>query len=92
MVDIVLQLLLIDALVFHSQLTNQERAEWSGSSMTQKKRGKNTLKVLIMTYEVGAVGLNLHEACDRVATTSIGRSRPQESQQAGRVCRVSISR
>jgi hypothetical protein len=47
--------------------------------------------VLIMTYEVGAVRLNLHDACDRVAITSIGRSRPQESQQAGRVCRVSIS-
>jgi hypothetical protein len=34
MVDIALQLLLIDARVFRSQLTNQERVEWSGSSMT----------------------------------------------------------
>jgi hypothetical protein len=34
MVDIVLQLLLVNARVFHSQLTNQERVEWSGSSLT----------------------------------------------------------
>jgi hypothetical protein len=36
MIDIVLQLLLVDARVFHSQLTNHVRPKWSGSSKTQK--------------------------------------------------------
>lgn len=67
MIDIILQPLLIDARVFHSQLTDQERAEMA----RVLNDPKGTLKVLIMTYEVGAICLNLHEACDRVAITSI---------------------
>jgi SNF2 family DNA or RNA helicase len=50
----------------------------------------STLKVLIMLYDVGAVGLNLHKACNRVVIASLPRSRAQESQLGGRALRVSI--
>jgi hypothetical protein len=50
---------------------------------------KSTFKVLIMMYDVGAVGLNLHIACDRVLALAIPRSEGQSAQVAGRANRVS---
>jgi hypothetical protein len=88
MIEVALRSLLIDARVFHSQLSNQQRAEM----VRVFNDPQSTLKLLIMTYEVGAVGLNLHESCDQAVISSIARSRPQESQLAGRVCWVSFGR
>ncbi|KAL3451976.1 hypothetical protein BJX65DRAFT_267271 [Aspergillus insuetus] len=48
----------------------------------------STLRVLIMLYDVGAGGLNLHKACNRVVIASLPRSRAQESQLAGRALRM----
>ncbi|KAL4950051.1 hypothetical protein BDW69DRAFT_202403 [Aspergillus filifer] len=45
-------------------------------------------RVLIMLYDVGAVGLNLHKAYNRVIVASLPRSRAQESQLAGRASRI----
>jgi superfamily II DNA or RNA helicase len=46
------------------------------------------LKVLITTYDVGSVGLDLHKACNCVILTAPGRSWSQEAQAAGRALRV----
>ncbi|OQE88653.1 hypothetical protein PENNAL_c0016G02803 [Penicillium nalgiovense] len=48
---------------------------------------KSDLQVLVMTYDVGTVGLNLYMACDRVTLSSSGRSWEQESQVIGRCLR-----
>lgn len=50
---------------------------------------ESTFKVLIMMYDVGAVGLNLHIACDRVLSLAIPISEGQSAQVAGRANRVS---
>ncbi|KAL2853237.1 hypothetical protein BJY01DRAFT_232331 [Aspergillus pseudoustus] len=80
----VLRACLIDARVFHANLSNHAK-----TAMVELFNDPNsTLKVLIMLYEVGAVGLNLHKACNRVVIASIPRSRAQESQLAGRALRI----
>jgi hypothetical protein len=79
--------MLIDARVFHSSLDNSERAKL----VKEFNDPESSIQCLIMTYDVGAIGLNLHESCNRVVITSIGINRAQESQLAGRVLRVSYS-
>ncbi|KAJ5833227.1 hypothetical protein N7474_001538 [Penicillium riverlandense] len=73
--------MLIDARVFHSGLDNSERAKL----VKEFNDPESSIQCLIMTYNVGAIGLNLHEACKRVVITSIGINRAQESQLAGRI-------
>ncbi|KAJ6137705.1 Helicase C-terminal [Penicillium samsonianum] len=41
-----------------------------------------------MTYDVGSVGLNLYEACDRVILSAPGKSGNHEAQAEGRCLRV----
>jgi SNF2 family DNA or RNA helicase len=42
------------------------------------------LKVMIITYDIGPVGLNLHKACDFVILCAPGRNWSQEAQAFGR--------
>lgn len=82
--EIVFKACLIGAAAFHSGLSHEERA-----SMVKTFNDPNsTLKILIMTYDVGAVGLNLHHACNRVIILDPGASRAAESQLAGRALQV----
>ncbi|KAJ5619498.1 hypothetical protein N7510_003482 [Penicillium lagena] len=76
--------MLIDARVFHSRLDNSDRAKL----VKEFNDPESSIQCLIMTYDVGAIGLNLHEACNRVVITSIGINRAQESQLAGRILRI----
>lgn len=84
--EAVLRACLIDARVFHADLSHHAKS----LMVDMFNDAKSSLKVLIMLYDVGAVGLNLHKACDRVLILSIPRSRCQESQLAGRSFRVSL--
>lgn len=85
--EAILKECLIDARVFHADLSHQAK----GEIVDLFNNAKSTLKVLIMLYDVGAVGLNLHKACNRVVISSIPRSRSMEIQLAGRASRVSIT-
>lgn len=86
LIEMVLRDALIDARVLYSKMTHTER-----SKLVQEFNDpKSTFKVMIMTYDVGGVGLNLHHACNRVVLASLGRSRAQEAQLAGRCLRVCI--
>lgn len=76
---------LIDARVMHAGLSNKAKTELQDLFNDPN----STLKVLIMMYDVGAIGLNLHEACNKVVLLSIPRNRGQEEQTGGRALRVS---
>jgi SNF2 family DNA or RNA helicase len=76
---------LLDARVMHAGLSNQAKAELCDLFNDPN----STLKILIIMYDVGAVGLNLHLACNRVVGLAIPRSEGQNGQAAGRVNRVS---
>ncbi|CEL03222.1 hypothetical protein ASPCAL04379 [Aspergillus calidoustus] len=80
----VLRACLIDARVFHADLSHQAKTKMVDLFNDEY----STLRVLIMLYDVGAVGLNLHKACNRVVIASLPRSRAQESQLAGRALRI----
>ncbi|KAL3464256.1 hypothetical protein BJX64DRAFT_286678 [Aspergillus heterothallicus] len=80
----VLRACLIDARVFHADLSHQAKTNMVDLFNDEY----STFKVLIMLYDVGAVGLNLHKACNRVIIASLPRSRAQESQLAGRALRI----
>ncbi|QKX54988.1 uncharacterized protein TRUGW13939_02078 [Talaromyces rugulosus] len=84
LLETVLRACLIDARVFHADLSHQAKS----LMVDMFNDAKSSLKVLIMLYDVGAVGLNLHKACNRVLISSIPRSRCQESQLAGRALRI----
>ncbi|KAF3403149.1 hypothetical protein DPV78_004577 [Talaromyces pinophilus] len=49
---------------------------------------RSSSKALTMLYDVGVVGLYLHEVCNRIFISSIPRSRWQESQPTGRALRI----
>ncbi|OBT82958.1 hypothetical protein VE02_08180 [Pseudogymnoascus sp. 03VT05] len=76
--------LLVDARVLHAGLTNTEK----GTLVSLFNDPTSSVKVLIMLFDVGAVGLNLHTACDEVLIATVARSHAQEAQVAGRVLRV----
>ncbi|KAI9376376.1 hypothetical protein BJX61DRAFT_490486 [Aspergillus egyptiacus] len=80
----VLRACLIDARVFHADLSHQGKSQM----VDLFNDPQSSLTVLIMMYDVAAVGLNLHKACNRVLITSLPRSRAQESQLAGRALRI----
>lgn len=82
----VLRKCLVDARIFHADLSHQAKS----NIVDLFNDPQSSLKVLIMMYDVGAVGLNLHTACDTVLIASIPRSRGQESQLAGHALRVSV--
>lgn len=82
--EVVFQTALIGTAVFHSGLTHQQRIELTKAFNDRT----SSLKVLIMTYDVEAVGLNLHEACNRVLILDPAISRAAESQLAGRALKV----
>jgi hypothetical protein len=85
--SITLRAALIDARVMHAGLSNKPK----GDMVELFNDATNSFKVLIMMYDVGAVGLNLQFACDRVFIASIAKMRSQEAQVAGRVLRVSYT-
>lgn len=76
---------LIDARWMHAGLSIQARTELCDLFNDPH----SSVRVLIMIYEVGAVGLNLHVACDRVLSIAIPKSEAHNAQAAGRVNRVS---
>ncbi|RDW62917.1 uncharacterized protein DSM5745_10028 [Aspergillus mulundensis] len=80
----ILRACLIDARVFHADLSHQARSQM----VDLFNNPQSTLKVLIMLYDVGSIGLNLHKACNHVVIASLPRSRGQESQLAGRASRI----
>jgi hypothetical protein len=80
-----LRAVLVDARVMHAGLSNKAKSEL----VDLFNDPESTFKVLIMMFDVGATGLNLHKACNRVLITSVARSYAQESQVAGRALRVS---
>lgn len=83
-IEKVLRAALVDAKTLHSSLDQHER----DVLVKQFNDPKSDLKVLITTYDVGSVGLNLHKACNCVILTAPGRSWSQEAQAAGRALRV----
>ncbi|KAH0264376.1 hypothetical protein KCU91_g12087, partial [Aureobasidium melanogenum] len=74
----------IDARVLHAGLSNKAKA----AMVDLFNDPKSSLKVLIMMYDVGAAGLNLHEACNRVFIASIARAFALEEQVGGRTNRI----
>ena len=80
-----LRALCIDARILHAGLSNKAKADM----VDLFNQPGSSLKVLIMMYDVGAYGLNLHEACNRILITSIARSFALEEQLCGRTNRVS---
>jgi hypothetical protein len=76
---------LIDARVMHAGLSNKAK----GELVDLFNDPQSSLQVIIMMYDVGAVGLNLHKACNRVLILSVPRNYSQEEQLAGRALRVS---
>ncbi|KAJ5487133.1 hypothetical protein N7530_001433 [Penicillium desertorum] len=64
----------------HAKLNDQERR----SLVENFNDPKSNLKVMIITYNIGSVGLNLHEACDFVILSAPGRNWSQEAQAFGR--------
>lgn len=82
--EVVLRAALVDARTLHSALEPSER----DTLVNEFNDPQSTLRVLITTYDMGSVGLNLHHACNRVILTSPGRSWAQEAQAAGRALRV----
>ncbi|KAH0346279.1 hypothetical protein KCU83_g7430, partial [Aureobasidium melanogenum] len=79
-----LRALNIDARILHAGLSNKAKAEM----VDMFNNPKSSLKVLIMMYDVGAYGLNLHEACNRILITSIARAFALEEQLCGRTNRI----
>ncbi|KAG2161676.1 hypothetical protein D6D05_02150 [Aureobasidium pullulans] len=67
----VLRCLGIDARVMHSGSSNKAR----GDMVRLFNKPKSTFKCLIMMFDMGGTGLNVHHANDRVVITSIARSR-----------------
>ncbi|KAJ5181125.1 hypothetical protein N7491_000679 [Penicillium cf. griseofulvum] len=82
--EVVLRAALVDARTLHSALEPSER----DTLVNKFNDPQSTLRVLITTYDIGSVGLNLHHACNRVILTSPGRSWAQEAQAAGRALRI----
>lgn len=83
-IELALRALLVGVRTLHAGLSALER-----DALIQKFNDpESELKVMIMTYDVGSVGLNLHEACDRVILSAPGRSWNHEAQAAGRCLRV----
>lgn len=83
--EVLLRTALIDGRVMHAGLSNRAKSQLCDLL----NEAESTFKVLIMMYDVGAVGLNLHIACDRVLALAIPRSEGQSAQVAGRANRVS---
>lgn len=83
--SVVLRSLLIDARVMHAGLSNKAKSDMA----SEFNDANSSFKIIIMMYDVGATGLNLHIACNRVLCLTIARSRAQELQVGGRAHRVS---
>ncbi|KAG9903748.1 DUF1765-domain-containing protein, partial [Aureobasidium melanogenum] len=71
---------LVDARILHTSLSNTAKARL----VDKFNDAKDALKCLIMMYDVGAVGLNLHHSCNRVLIASIARSFALEEQPCGK--------
>lgn len=84
--SVLLRTALIDGRVMHAGLSNRAK----GDLVQLFNDPTSSFKVLIMMYDVGAVGLNLQPACNRVFISTIAKMRAQEAQVAGRVLRVSL--
>ncbi|OBT86897.1 hypothetical protein VE02_03857 [Pseudogymnoascus sp. 03VT05] len=82
--QVALRAVLIDARVMHAALPNKQRSDMADLFNDPQ----STFRVLVMLYDVGAVGLNLHMACNEVLILSVARARAQEAQVGGRALRV----
>ena len=85
--EVVLNAALICTRVMHSGLNEEQRIKL----VRDFNNPASALKVLIITYHIGSVGLNLHEACDLVILSTPGRSWGHEAQAFGRCLRVSYT-
>ena len=86
--QVLLRCALIDGRVMHAGFSNRAKSEL----IEMFNNPNSSLKVMIMMYDVGGAGLNLHLACNSVLLLSIARSKAQETQIAGRALRVSCSK
>jgi len=85
--EVVLRTALIDCRMMHAGLSNKAKADLCDMFNDPK----STLRVMIILFDVSAVGLNLHKACDRMVALATGRSEAQNGQAKGRIDRVSIT-
>ncbi|KAH8730763.1 hypothetical protein GQ44DRAFT_723010 [Phaeosphaeriaceae sp. PMI808] len=79
-----LNMLGIDAALFHSGLTNAERDTLQADFNDPLCR----LDVLVCLYDVGGVGRNFHRDCHNVILTSAGKNQAAEQQAGGRCVRA----
>ncbi|KAJ5188427.1 SNF2-like protein [Penicillium cf. griseofulvum] len=68
--EVVLNAALIGTRAMHVNLNEQERK----SLVDNFNDPNSSLKIIITTYDIGSVGLNLYEACDLVILSALGRS------------------
>lgn len=88
--EVVLNTALVSTRTMHAGLNNLERE----CLVDEFNNPESPLKVLVITYDIGLVGLNLHTACNLVVLSAPGKSWSQEAQAFGRCLRVysSLSR
>jgi len=78
----------INAALFHSGLSNAERNE-----MQEEFNNKaSEMDVMICLIDVGGVGRNFHKDCYQVVLTSAGKNQAAETQGIGRLVRVSFQK
>lgn len=88
-IEVVLNLALIGTRTMHAKLKDTGRK----ALVDEFNNPTSQLKVLIITYDIGSVGLNLHQACNLVVLSAPGKSWSAEAQAFGRCMRVcSLSR
>ncbi|KGO68052.1 Helicase, C-terminal [Penicillium expansum] len=83
-IELALRALLVGVRTLHAGLSTSDR----DTLIHKFNDPESDLKVLIMTYDVGSVGLNLHQACGRVILSAPGKSWNHEAQAAGRCLRI----
>jgi hypothetical protein len=72
----------------HAGLTNSAKTEMQDLFNDPK----SSFRALVMPYDVGAMGRNLHIACGRMCLLTLGKHRSQEEQCGGRASRVSVKK
>lgn len=82
--EVVLNAALVGTRAMHSHLNNAERH----ALVDKFNEPKSALKVMVITYDIGSTGLNLHKACNLVVLAAPGNSRSQEAQAFGQCLRV----
>jgi len=83
--DIVLRAAGFHSVVLSSELKAEERSELCA----RFNDPDSSISILPIMYDVQALGLNLHEACNFAFTTTIARNMASEIQAAARISRPS---